>query len=80
MLPSTWKARIGEFRDRHIAGFSVRSYSQEGEDMILRRIFGDKRLGFYVDVGAHDPRRFSNTYYFYKRGWRGINIEPRPGS
>ncbi|MCZ7616055.1 MAG: FkbM family methyltransferase [Ignavibacteriaceae bacterium] len=25
-------------------------------------------------------KRFSNTYYFYKRGWRGINIEPMPGS
>lgn len=35
--------------------------------------------GFYVDVGAHHPRRFSNTYYLYKMGWRGINIEPMPG-
>ena len=58
--------------------YSIHSYSQEGEDMILRRIFEGKRRGFYVDVGAHHPRRFSNTYYFYKEGWRGINIEPNP--
>jgi FkbM family methyltransferase len=61
-------------------GYSLKSYSQEGEDMILDRIFADKPHGFYVDVGAHHPKRFSNTYYFYKQGWRGINIDATPGS
>jgi FkbM family methyltransferase len=56
------------------------SYSQEGEDMILSRFFGSKTHGFYVDIGAHHPQRFSNTYYFYLQGWRGINIDPLPGS
>ncbi len=46
--------------------------------MILRRMFESRGAGFYVDVGAHHPRRYSNTNYFYKRGWRGINIEPNP--
>lgn len=46
--------------------------------MILHRIFAGKPCGFYVDVGAHHPCRFSNTYFFYKRGWCGINIEPNP--
>ena len=55
-------------------------YSQEGEDVLLGRIFGDQSTGFYVDVGAHHPKRFSNTYFFYKRGWRGINIDALPGS
>lgn len=57
-----------------------KSYSQEGEDMILRRIFEQKKKGFYVDVGAHHPVRFSNTYFFYRRGWSGINIDAMPGS
>lgn len=57
-----------------------RSYSQEGEDMVLRSFYEANRnyKGFYIDVGAHHPFRFSNTQYFYKRGWRGINIEPNP--
>ncbi|MBT8534598.1 FkbM family methyltransferase [Polynucleobacter paneuropaeus] len=58
------------------------SFSQEGEDLILARIFeslGVKK-GFFVDIGAHHPYRFSNTYYFYRRGWAGINIDPRPGT
>lgn len=54
------------------------SWSQEGEDMLLRRIFSNKKCGFYVDVGAHHPKRFSNTYYFYRKGWTGINIDPMP--
>jgi len=54
------------------------SYSQEGEDMILRRLLERQQRGFYVDVGAHDPYRFSNTCYFHRRGWRGINIDPNP--
>lgn len=55
-----------------------RSYSQEGEDMVLRDLFGDKKDGRYVDIGAYDPFRFSNTNYFYELGWTGINIEPSP--
>lgn len=56
------------------------SFSQEGEDMILSRMLEGRALNkFYVDVGAHHPQRFSNTYHFYLQGWRGINIDPLPG-
>lgn len=58
--------------------YAIKSYSQEGEDMVLRRIFEGQPVGFFVDVGAHHPCRFSNTYFFYKCGWSGINIEPNP--
>jgi len=67
-------------RYRILDGYALKSYSQEGEDMILRRVFEHRSIGFYVDVGAHHPKRFSNTYYFYKRGWSGINIDAMPGS
>jgi FkbM family methyltransferase len=55
-------------------------YGQDGEDLILDRLLERQAEGFYVDVGAHHPVRFSNTYLFYKRGWRGINIDAMPGS
>jgi FkbM family methyltransferase len=48
--------------------------------MILRRVFERKAIGFYVDVGAHHPKRFSNTYYFYKLGWSGVNIDAIPAT
>ncbi|HJT73497.1 MAG TPA: FkbM family methyltransferase, partial [Chitinophaga sp.] len=56
------------------------AYSSEGEDLILKRIFDNKTNGVYVDVGAHHPFRVSNTYLFYKMKWKGINIDPMPGS
>jgi len=57
------------------------SFASAGEDMILRHLVGsDKSEGFYVDVGAYDPVGSSNTYFFYWLGWRGINVEARPGS
>jgi FkbM family methyltransferase len=56
------------------------SYSQEGEDLIIRKIFKNQKFGFYVDVGAHHPKRFSNTYLLYKKGWHGINIDATPES
>lgn len=55
-------------------------YGQDGEDLILNRLLDGQALGFYVDVGAHHPVRFSNTYLFYQRGWCGINIDAMPGS
>ena len=58
--------------------FASKSYSQEGEDILLKRIFEHSPPGFYVDVGAHHPFRFSNTKLLYDRGWRGINIEANP--
>jgi FkbM family methyltransferase len=56
------------------------SYSQEGEDLLLSRLFEKETGGFYIDIGAHHPYRFSNTYLFYLKGWTGINIDAMPGS
>lgn len=58
--------------------FTNLSYSQEGEDLVLNKLFKNKNGGIYVDVGANHPLRFSNTHFFYKKGWRGVNIEPNP--
>lgn len=70
-------ARMGMAKFR---GYLLGSYSQEGEDLVLRSYFKPGKKGFYIDVGAHHPFRFSNTYLFYKKGWRGINIDATPGS
>jgi O-antigen biosynthesis protein len=59
------------------------SWSIEGEDVVCKFLMdhlfqGAIRTGFFVDIGAHHPHRISNTYLFYKSGWRGINVEPNP--
>lgn len=60
--------------------FGKRSFAQSGEDVIVDGELGRKKKGVYVDVGAFHPKLFSNTYLFYKRGWSGVCIEPRPGA
>lgn len=80
LLPKKVIETLRIIKNNYFDGYSTKSYSQEGEDMILKRILENQKVGFYVDVGAHHPFRFSNTYYFYKQGWKGINIDAMPGS
>jgi len=80
ILPKSIIEKLSDIKNTFFDGYALKSYSQEGEDMILRRMFEGQETGFYVDVGAHHPKRFSNTYFFYKQGWRGINIDAMPGS
>lgn len=75
LLKKGYRAIKGIFQSH-----ATKSYSQEGEDLLLGRIFEGQKNGFYVDVGAHHPLRFSNTYRFYKQGWHGINIDAMPNS
>lgn len=51
-------------------------YSQNGEDAVLWKLFGEGyRPGFFVEVGALDGMRFSNTYSFEHEGWTGVCVE-----
>ncbi|NNG22943.1 FkbM family methyltransferase [Telluria aromaticivorans] len=54
------------------------SYAQNLEDVLLWRVLGHVKNGFYIDVGANDPEEHSVTKAFYDAGWRGISIEPLP--
>ena len=80
LLPKKIIETLSIIKKKYFDGYAFKSYSQEGEDMILRRLFEKQRTGFYVDVGAHHPKRFSNTFFFYKKGWCGINIDAMPNS
>lgn len=51
-------------------------YAQFGEDVLLDALIDPHCApGTYVDVGAWHPKKFSNTYFLYRRGWRGVNID-----
>ncbi len=80
IFPESVVNKVVRFKNNHLDGYALKSYSQEGEDMILRRLFEKQIKGFYVDVGALHPKRFSNTFFFYKKGWNGINIDAMPNS
>jgi FkbM family methyltransferase len=54
------------------------SWSQGGEDLALLHAILNSGNGFYIDVGAHHPNRFSVTRHLYQRGWRGVDIDANP--
>ena len=68
------------FEEKHIGSNKYqKSYSQCGEDLIIKFIFSQLNLKpNYIDIGAHHPFIISNTAIFYIEGINGINIEPNP--
>lgn len=73
-------ARSYEVIDHPDQMFGGRTFSQHGDDLIVACLFYS--LGIekpsYLDIGAHHPTIISNTALLYKRGCRGINVEPNP--
>ena len=55
------------------------TFSADGEDIIIRKFLSGVKKGFYVDLGAHNHKLGSNTYYFYLLGWSGVCVDPLPG-
>ncbi|MFP4370089.1 MAG: FkbM family methyltransferase, partial [Candidatus Kapaibacterium sp.] len=53
-------------------------YSQFGEDYLIHKFFGNKKDGFFLDIGAFDGVFLSNTYMLEQLGWKGICVEPNP--
>ena len=55
--------------------YKCKNFSQGNEEKILSEIFKNQQYGYYIDIGAHHPFRYSNTAMLYRKGWSGINIE-----
>jgi FkbM family methyltransferase len=75
--------KLGVFQEaykftRFDAAFTP-SWSQAGEDISLEMALqsGDSSH-FYLDIGAHDPNRFSVTRKLYQSGWIGLDIDGNP--
>ena len=71
-------SQFGE--DAILQGYFEEKAWQQRDRRSLPFIKHKLRPGYYVDVGAFSPIQFSNTYWFYTQGWRGINIDATPGS
>jgi len=57
----------------------LKFFSQNGQDSFLENnLFKKINNGFFVDIGANDGVTFSNTYFFEKKGWDGLCVEPIP--
>ena len=57
--------------------FENLSYSQSGEDLIIDYIFRLRKITLptFIDLGCNHPYSLNNTFLFYKRGSRGVNVD-----
>jgi FkbM family methyltransferase len=53
-------------------------FKPEFEVPLVREFFADTKQGFFVEVGANDPKKDSQSFHLEEAGWRGILVEPLP--
>ena len=65
---------------KSLSEFSHVGYSQSGEEGIIAEIL--RRIGieqgWFVEFGAVDGKRMSNTFALVQKGWSGLYIEGNP--
>jgi FkbM family methyltransferase len=81
MLPSGFRSALKRTRRRLCEAAGILRYSRPSLFGIDRKLEHHLDLdgGVFIEAGANDGVRQSNTYYFEKiRGWTGLLIEPVP--
>lgn len=48
------------------------------QSKLVWEYFRKKTRGFFVEVGANEPKFESMTYFLEEQGWNGILVEPNP--
>lgn len=72
---------IKRFLKKVLYIYKSTSYSQAGEDMVVRYLFremGKRDKISYLDLGTNTPDYGNNTYWFYKRNGKGVCVEADP--
>ena len=54
--------------------FAPAIFPAEVEPALTAEFFQSDPPGFFVDVGAHDPVAYSQSYDLEQRGWAGILV------
>jgi len=55
----------------------MNSYAQNGEDIIIQKLFGN-HIGKFLSIGENDGITFSNVRAFAEMGWTGLLVEASP--
>jgi hypothetical protein len=64
-----------------LAWDGVESFAWQGQDLFVLEVLGGLRGGFFLDSGASNGRRGSNTWLLERSfGWSGVCIEPNERS
>lgn len=59
----------------------IRSYSQVDQDLWVLEMLNNKKNGYFLDVGAYDGIKYSNSLLLEKDfDWNGLLIEAHPNN
>jgi hypothetical protein len=59
----------------------LESHSYQGQDLFVLEVLGDLRGGYFLDSGASNGRKGSNTWLLESvYGWTGVCVEPNQES
>ena len=53
-------------------------FPPEQETELVRQFFAARGKGYFVEVGANDPKTESQSWHLEQSGWSGILVEPLP--
>ena len=53
-------------------------FPPEQETELVRQFFAARGKGYFVEVGANDPKTESQSWHLEQEGWTGILVEPLP--
>ena len=66
---------IVDFNNKKVFKFKNRP---EHHEELVKSFFLKSKKGFFVDVGANDPKKDSQSYHLEQDGFTGLLIEPLP--
>jgi FkbM family methyltransferase len=53
-------------------------YSQNNEEQYILDYFNKVEGKKFLEIGAYDACKFSNTRALFEKGWSGVQVEPNP--
>ncbi|MBE7411805.1 MAG: hypothetical protein HS129_07045 [Leptospiraceae bacterium] len=64
-----------DIESRRIVGGHV-TFAQAHQDLFVRKMLNFKRQGFYLEIGAGEPKQSNNTYILESElGWNGFSLD-----
>jgi FkbM family methyltransferase len=70
-------ATLPQLRGRKLKRMVTNAIRPPPESELVWQFFEGRTDGFFVDIGANEPHKGSQTWFLEERGWRGILIEPQ---
>ncbi len=64
-------------RFKTLSLLQMTNYSQNDEQAVITAYFGSN-VGHFLDIGAYDGVKLSNTRALLENGWTGVLVEPSP--